>query len=89
MFDLPDAPWIREAELNGPPEPEPVYCPICDEECDEIYFDRDGNEVGCNVCISTQDAGDWAYEKAEAAREAWVEREISERRDSGKPWLGG
>ena len=77
---LPDAPWIRDAELNGPPEPDPVYCPVCDEECSEIYFDKSGNVVGCDYCISKHDAGEWAAEEAEKAREIEADRKCDERR---------
>lgn len=80
---LPDAPWIRDAMLNGPPEPDPIYCPVCDEECSEIYFDKSGNVVGCDYCISKQDAGEWAAEEAEKARESEIDRRIDERRDGG------
>lgn len=38
MTDLPDAPWIREAETFGLPEAENVYCPICGEENPEYFF---------------------------------------------------
>lgn len=84
-MSLPDAPWIRDAMLNGPPEPDPVYCPVCDTECSEIYFDKGGNVVGCDYCISRQDAGEWMEEELEKQREIEDERKISERRESG-PW---
>ena len=68
MQDLPDAPWIREAEMYGYPPydegPEPV-CPICGKECETIYLDKDGEEVGCDVCIRTKDAWEWADEHKE------------------------
>lgn len=85
-MQLPDAPWIRDAELNGPPEPDPVYCPVCDTECSEIYFDQSGNVVGCDYCVSKKDAGEWAAEQAEIARETEAERKISYRRDMGESW---
>ena len=85
-MSLPDAPWIRDAELNGPPEPEPVYCPVCGEDCSEIFFDQSGNVVGCDYCVSKKDAGEWAEEQAEIARETEEERKISYRRDMGESW---
>ena len=52
MQDLPDAPWIREAEMFGPPPyddgPDPV-CPICGEECETIYTDK---TVMCSAAMS-------------------------------------
>lgn len=63
MNDLPDAPWIRDAMINGVPEPDPVHCPICGEECDTIYFDRNGEIFGCEECIKTRDAYDWAEDE--------------------------
>lgn len=68
MQDLPDAPWIREAEMYGMPPyddgPDPV-CPICGKECETIYMDKDGTEVGCDRCIQTQDALEYQEEKKE------------------------
>lgn len=61
MDQIPDAPWIRDAELNGVGETDetPVYCPICGSETDTIYTDRDGDAVGCSECVSMWDAYDW------------------------------
>lgn len=55
MQDLPDAPWIRDAELNGYPEPDPVHCPICGDEADTFYL-QDGIVIGCNHCVEETDA---------------------------------
>ena len=41
MQDLPDAPWIRDAELNGYPSPDPVCCPVCGDEANSFYL-QDG-----------------------------------------------
>ena len=60
MARLPDAPWIRDAELNGLPEREPVHCPVCGEECERIYFYKDSSDaLGCEICIDWMDADDW------------------------------
>ena len=71
MQQIPDAPWIREAEMYGypPDEPEPVKCPICGEECETIYADMNGDVFGCDRCIMKQDAWDWADEQREADRD--------------------
>ncbi len=82
---LPDAPWIRDAEPDGPPEPKPVYCPVCESECSEIFFGPTGDVVGCDECISKQDAYEWAAEEAEKAREIEGDRKCDERR-LGDDW---
>lgn len=68
MEQLPDAPYIREAERFGMPpyddDPEPT-CPICGNECEIIYKDKDGTEFGCEHCIRTTDAREWAEEHKE------------------------
>ena len=68
MQDLPDAPWIREAEMNGMPPyddgTEPV-CPICGRECETIYTDLSDTEIGCDKCIRTVDAYEWAQQHEE------------------------
>ena len=71
MSQLPDAPWIREAEMYGyPPYDVPdVHCPICGKECDTIYKDKFGDEVGCENCIVVEDAYEWDEEKKEAERD--------------------
>lgn len=63
MSQLPDAPWIREAEMYGVPEPPPVHCPVCRKECEWIYVDAESDSaVGCDECIKKYPADDW-YEK--------------------------
>lgn len=69
MEQIPDAPWIREAERDGFPADDPVKCPVCGEECDEIYADMYGNVFGCDECIIRQDAWEWAEERREAERD--------------------
>lgn len=44
--------------LTTPPEPDPAICPICGEECDTIYANREGVVVGCDNCIESYDAFD-------------------------------
>lgn len=56
MIQLPDAPWIREAELFGPPEGDHVYCPYCNEEDPEYFvLDSGGEVIGCSCCTSQAD----------------------------------
>lgn len=60
MEQVPDAPWIRDAELNGMPADEPVKCPVCYEECEQIYFYRGQRDaLGCDRCIDWMPAEEW------------------------------
>jgi hypothetical protein len=70
MNDLPDAPWIRDAELNGYPEPDAVKCPVCGEECDDIYEDRNGDVCGCDQCMRRRAAWDW-WEEQDHGGDDW------------------
>lgn len=57
MYCLPDAPWIRDAEINGPPQMEEYKCPICGIEQPEKFYVNDCDEIlGCNCCIKAVDA---------------------------------
>jgi hypothetical protein len=60
MEQLPDAPWIRDAEQNGIDDADPVKCPVCGDECDTIYMDKYGEVFGCEQCITKTDAWFWA-----------------------------
>ena len=57
-----------------PPEAKYPTCPLCNEEAEEFYFDIWGHIVGCDCCISTQDAVEYEEEKNEVAAEAETER---------------
>lgn len=56
MTDLPDAPWIRDAEINGMPEDPPPLCPVCGEEAEDYYIDLAGDIIGCENCVRRKDA---------------------------------
>ena len=59
--DIPDHPVIRNMERTGYPDgKEPAYpiCPICGEECETIYKNKDHEIVGCDECIRTIEAWD-------------------------------
>lgn len=36
-------------------------CPICGEECDTLYLDRNREIFGCDVCVAAEDA--WEFEE--------------------------
>lgn len=40
------------------PEPEPICCPVCGDEC-ERFFVRLGEILGCENCIDEYDAEDY------------------------------
>lgn len=45
-YDLPDHPVIQNMERTGYPDgKEPTFpiCPVCGEECEEIFRDKDLN----------------------------------------------
>lgn len=73
MEQIPDAPWIREAERDGYPADDPVECPECGEECDTVYIDPSGYCIGCNRCLRAKDAWEWIEEKREADRPDWAD----------------
>lgn len=54
MEQVPDAPWIRDAETNGVgyDGPDRMLCPICSEECETIYKEPLGRDaIGCEHCL--------------------------------------
>jgi len=54
---------VPERRLEPPPEDwrEMPICPICGEPCDTVYRNIWGGIVGCDDCITKQDA-DYADE---------------------------
>ena len=58
-MDLPDAPWIRDAEINGMPEEPLPVCPCCGEETEDYYIDLAGDIIGCENCVRRRD--DYEY----------------------------
>ena len=61
MSDLPDAPWIVDAEFNGCPASDPVPCPVCgSENCDHIYLNKYDEPVGCEYCLQKVEIWEWA-----------------------------
>ena len=61
MTMVADAPWIRDAEMNGDEETIEVECPVCGQRCETLFTNRQTNEVfGCECCIRIEDAYEWA-----------------------------
>ena len=76
MMDLPDAPWIREAEMYGPPgvaEEINYCCPVCGEEQPEDFcFNNYGEIIGCNCCCRFRNAYEYmADKKANETPDVW------------------
>lgn len=68
MMQIPDAPWIRDAEINGMDCGPDVQCPICGRVCDDLYVDANDDVVGCGYCVKVLDSADWYYEELEKSR---------------------
>ena len=68
MAQIPDAPFIREAEQYGMPPFETIECPVCGKECDTLFFDHSGTLCGCERCMTQKDAWEWMEEEKEAGR---------------------
>lgn len=64
MVQIPDAPWIREAETVGISEIE-ICCPVCGEECETIWLDANKCVCGCDRCMRARDAADWYQDEWE------------------------
>ena len=64
MQDIPDAPWIREAERFGMPESEALICPCCGKEAENFFLDSNDDIIGCDECIRMVDAFEW-HEKGD------------------------
>ena len=64
MFDVPDAPWIRDAENNGVPQLD-WCCPVCGEENPEEFYVDGSIVVGCSKCLRRVDAWEWTQDNSE------------------------
>lgn len=66
MHDLPDAPWIRDAETNGIPFVPQPGCPVCGCEHPETYYLSGYHEIiGCDRCIKAVEACDYTDQEEE------------------------
>ena len=66
MTMIPDAPYIRDAEMNGYPSDDPVICPCCGAEAESFFFYNGGTDIlGCDKCIECRDAWEVEQEKEE------------------------
>ena len=67
--------------MMEPPEQSMPVCPVCGEECEEFYFDNDGDICGCDNCISVKNAYEYEEEKAEIAKDAYEDLQYELYRD--------
>ena len=75
MTDLPDAPWIVDAEQNGYPHAEPVKCPVCGKECETIYQDLHmGDVVGWTCVLQRKMPGTGRKKKERMTRNESIHR---------------
>lgn len=59
MPGIPDAPWIRDTELNGMDEAPVIRCPCCGEEAESFVVDENHEVIGCSCCTNIMDPWDW------------------------------
>lgn len=59
QVQIPDAPWIRQAENDGADAAPDVYCPICNAENPECFYVSDGQVSGCSECTESVDPYEW------------------------------
>lgn len=65
MDNIQENPIIRNCELFGYPSSDylnfrPPVCPICGEECERFFVrDPDGDIIGCDKCVTEEDAYEW------------------------------
>jgi len=48
-------------DYPSPPENKVPHCPICGEECDTLFRDKDGEVFGCDNCVEQLDAWDLMF----------------------------
>lgn len=68
-MQLPDAPWIREAELYGEPGGDEIICPVCGKDAENFFLDDSNNVVGCDRCVREVDAYSWHMDHLEDERD--------------------
>ena len=57
---------------------EPI-CPVCGEQCEEIFKDINGEVCGCDRCITSRDAYEWQGEQDQLQADYYRETFMSER----------
>ena len=65
MERIVDHPIVESLDKTGLPpwdDGKAPTCPVCGEECDTLYYSKDGDVVGCNECLTAYDAWDLMWE---------------------------
>ena len=74
---IPDAPWIREAERDGYPAsdiPDEIECPCCGRLTNIIYTERNGwDAIGCDNCIHERPVWEWYEHNKDQFIPDWVD----------------
>lgn len=55
--------WGVHDYPSPPPQKNPI-CPVCGWDCGKVYF-QNGQVIGCDNCITEQDAYEWEEERNE------------------------
>ena len=58
-----DHPDIANALRTGYPNGEPEYpkCPVCGEECEDVFLDENDVVFGCDRCVTRKSA--WNHDE--------------------------
>ena len=71
---IPDAPYIREAEMFGMPPYDEPKCPVCGRECNSIFLDQNREAFGCEHCVKEEDSYDWRERQQDEDRPDWADK---------------
>ena len=67
-MEVLDHPDIRRRMRDGEDAPVPVICPVCQEDCEKIYLDIEGDPSGCENCVDSISSFDWVLKVYGEAR---------------------
>ena len=74
MILVPDDPRYSGEHYDTAPDiPDPV-CPVCGNQSPSYIYIQGGEVLGCDKCIETLDASEWAEDQFSQEREAEIER---------------
>lgn len=60
-----DDPIVESLDKTGLPpwnDGKVPVCPVCGNECDTLYYNNNGDVVGCDECVTAYDAWDLMWE---------------------------
>lgn len=47
----------------NPPEPDYVYCPVCNRICELVVINENNEVIGCDKCLKIEHAIFWKEEQ--------------------------